>query len=122
MRSKLTPMHETFDFPDPRQIKGQREVTTVAPQALFFMNGEMAVALSHSAAERLLSQTYKDDAARVQAAYLRVLGRKADADEVKDALGMMKVLEGDGAKNAALFRWAAFVQALMTSAEFRYVL
>jgi hypothetical protein len=122
MRSKLTPMHETFDFPDPSQIKGQREVTTVAPQALFFMNGEMAVTLSRAAAERLLGEVYKDDAARVEAAYLRVLGRKADAAEIKDALGMMSALEGDGAKNADLFRWAAFVQALITSAEFRYVL
>jgi hypothetical protein len=122
LRSKLTPMHETFDFPDPSQIKGQREVTTVAPQALFFLNGDLAVSLSHGAAERLLAQEYKDDAARVQAAYLRVLGRKADADEVKDALATMKALEGDGAKDLELFRWSALLQALMSSAEFRYVL
>jgi hypothetical protein len=122
LRSKLTPMHETFDFPDPSQIKGQREVTTVAPQALFFLNGEMAISLSRSAAERLLAEKYKDDDARVQAAYLRVLGRKADGGEVKEALEMMKALEGDGAKDVELFRWSAFLQALMSSAEFRYVL
>lgn len=122
MRSKLTPMHETFDFPDPSQIKGQREVTTVAPQALFFLNGEMAVSLSRSAAEGLLNGQYKDDAAKVQAAYGRVLGRKADADEVNDALRMMKALEADDAREPELSRWAALIQALMTSAEFRYVL
>jgi hypothetical protein len=122
MRSKLSPMHETFDFPDPSQIKGQREVTTVAPQALFFLNGELAIDLARSAAERLLEEDHKDDTARVHTAYLRVLGRKADADEAKDALAMMKSLDADGAKDAETFRWAALIQALMTSAEFRYVL
>jgi hypothetical protein len=122
LRSKLTPMHETFDFPDPSQIKGQREVTTVAPQALFFLNGDMAVSRAREAAERLLNEDHKDDAARVQAAYLRVLGRRAEADEVRDALEMMKTLEAEGTRDAKLYRWAALVQALMTSAEFRYVL
>ncbi len=40
LRSLVPPLYSTFDFPDPCQISGQREVTTVAPQALFFMNGE----------------------------------------------------------------------------------
>ena len=122
LRSKLTPMHETFDFPDPSQIKGQREVTTVAPQALFFLNGELATSLARTAAERLITESPKDDTARVQTAYARVLGRKADAEEVSAALAMMKSLDADGKREAELFRWATFVQALMTSAEFRYVL
>jgi hypothetical protein len=122
LRSMMTPMQETFDFPDASQIKGQREVTTVAPQALFFLNGELAIDLARSAAERLLEEEFKDDAARMQAAYLRVLGRRADADEVKDAQEMMKSLDTDGGKDGETFRWAALIQALMTSAEFRYVL
>jgi hypothetical protein len=118
LRSMLTPMQETFDFPDPSQIKGQREVTTVSPQALFFLNGELAVSLSRSAAERLLEEKIKDDAARVQAAYLRVIGRKPEADETREALEMMKQLSSRDETS----RWAAFIQALMSSAEFRYLL
>jgi cytochrome c553 len=118
LRSMLTPMQETFDFPDPSQIKGQREVTTVSPQALFFLNGELAVSLARSAAERLLGEKVKDDAARVQVAYLRVLGRKPDAGEVNDALQMMKELSS----HDEVSHWAAFIQALMSSAEFRYIL
>ena len=41
LRSLVPPMHELFDFADPSQIKGQREVTTVASQALFLMNNEI---------------------------------------------------------------------------------
>jgi len=118
LRSMLTPMQETFDFPDPSQIKGQREVTTVSPQALFFLNGDLAVSLARSTAERLLDEKFKDDADRVRSAYLRILGRKPDATETSAALEMMQQLS---TRNDPL-RWAAFVQALMSSAEFRYVL
>ncbi|WP_206026164.1 DUF1549 and DUF1553 domain-containing protein [Roseimicrobium sp. ORNL1] len=118
LRSLLTPMHETFDFPDPSQIKGQREVTTVAPQALFFLNGELSASLARAAAERLLEEEHKDDAARVQVAYIRVLGRKPDVAEVTAARDMMKAL--DASLGSA--RWAILIQALMSSAEFRYLL
>jgi hypothetical protein len=114
----LTPMHETFDFPDPSQIKGLREVTTVAPQALFFLNGELSASLARAAAGRLLEEEHKDDAARVQVAYIRILGRKPDAAEVTAARDMMKAL--DASSDAA--RWTILIQALMSSAEFRYLL
>lgn len=117
LRSLLTPMHETFDFPDPSQIKGQREVTTVAPQALFFLNGELPASLARAAASRLLEEEHKDDAGRVQAAYLRVLGRRPDAAEISAACEMINALDV-----AEADRWAIFVQALMSSAEFRYIL
>ncbi|RBP42548.1 uncharacterized protein DUF1549 [Roseimicrobium gellanilyticum] len=117
LRSLLTPMHETFDFPDPSQIKGLREVTTVAPQALFFLNGELSASLARAAAERLLEEEHKDDAARVQAAYVRILGRKPDASEITAARDMMKALDATGTA-----RWSIFIQALMSSAEFRYLL
>jgi hypothetical protein len=123
LRSMLTPMHETFDFPDPSQIKGQREVTTVAPQALFFLNGELSVSLARATAQRLLGEEYKDDVSRVQAAYVRVLGRKADAAELTAVRDMMKELDvSSGSGNAETARWTIFIQALMSSAEFRYLL
>ena len=123
LRSMLTPMHETFDFPDPSQIKGQREVTTVSPQALFFLNGDLAASLAHDAAARLLEEEHKDDAARVQAAYLRLLGRKPDAAENEAARSLMKSLHPpDNTRDASTWRWSVLIQALMSSAEFRYLL
>ncbi|HSJ04403.1 MAG TPA: DUF1549 and DUF1553 domain-containing protein [Verrucomicrobium sp.] len=127
LRSLLWPVQETFDFPDPSQIKGQREVTTVSPQALFFLNGELAVSLSKKAAGRLLAEDHRDEADRVQAAWVRVLGRRADAGEVKSSLDLLKGMEADarsagGRLDPGTQAWAAFVQALMASAEFRYVL
>lgn len=121
LRSLLSPMQETFDFPDPSQIKGQREVTTVSPQALFLLNSDLAVRLAQEAADRLLKdETLRDDTARVQAGWRRVLGRKPDAQEVQAAMALMKDLSGSGLAGREV--WAAFLQGLLCSAEFRYVL
>jgi hypothetical protein len=111
LRSKLTSLHELWDFADPSQIKGQRDVTTVASQALFFMNSEFVSEAARNAAELLLAEK-GDDAKRIERAYLRVLARRPKSEEVAEA---KQYLESPK-------RWAAFVQALFASAEFRYIL
>jgi hypothetical protein len=110
-------MNGVFDFPDPSQIKGQREVTTVAGQALFFLNNSFVSEMAQSGAERVLAEKASDDAARIERAYLRVLARRPARDEVADARTFLAGLTGSERE-----RWAIFVQALLASAEFRYVL
>jgi hypothetical protein len=117
LRSGLNSMNGVFDFPDPSQIKGQREVTTVAGQALFFLNNSFVSEMAAGAAERVLAEKAGDDAARIERAYLRVLARRPARDEVADARAFIGGLTG-----SELERWAIFVQALLASAEFRYVL
>lgn len=117
LRSMLPSMHELFDFPDPSQIKGLREVTTIASQALFFMNNELVEDSARAAAERLFEEK-SDDEKRVRLAYLRVLAREPDRAEIADSLAFLKTLHRDG---DATYRWTTFVQALLASAEFRYL-
>ncbi|MEQ1861040.1 MAG: DUF1549 and DUF1553 domain-containing protein [Chthoniobacteraceae bacterium] len=111
LRSLLPSMHELFDFADPSQIKGQRDVTTVAAQALYFVNNEFVADMARGAAEALLAEK-GDEAKRIELAYLRVLARKPTPEEIADARSYLEK-PGD---------WATFVQALFASAEFRYVL
>ena len=40
--------YETFDFPEPSETHGAREVTTVAPQALFLMNNDFVMRRTRS--------------------------------------------------------------------------
>lgn len=125
LRSLLPEEYSTFDFPDPHQIMGHREVTTVAPQALFFMNSEFVVGCARGAAVRLLDDA-PERPARVRLAYLRLLGRPPSASEVEEALELLAELSSVSAAGAAgrppeLDRWSTLVQALMCSAEFRYV-
>ena len=55
VRSALFEVFTAFDFADPSTLNGQRDQTTVAPQALFMMNSEFVLSQSRSLAEGLLA-------------------------------------------------------------------
>jgi hypothetical protein len=116
LRGILPSMHELFDFADPSQIKGQREVTTVAPQALFFMNSELVADLARDTAEAVLAEK-AEQTKQVESVYQRILARKPTREEIADATQFLKEMDLSPAE-----RWATFIQALFASAEFRYVL
>lgn len=98
VRDMVPDLYSTFDFPGPTQIKGQRDVTTVAPQALFFMNSGFVTEI----AAEIASKAGKD----LKAVYHLVLGREPTAEEVADA---------------AELDLQTLTQALLGTAEFRYV-
>lgn len=116
LRSLLPEMYSTFDFPNPTQVKGQRETTTVAPQALFLMNSDFSNRVAQAAANRVLREQ-SSDAARIRLAYLRVLGRDPADEEVEAARVFLARLD-----QPAESRWATFIQALMICGEFRTLL
>lgn len=114
LRDKVPAMHKLFDFPDPAQINGKRDSTTVAAQALFFMNDSFVEELAQATAERVLKQE-KQAPARIKAAYRLLYSREPEAAEAKLAAEFIDHF--GGGPNA----WTRFVQALMASAEFRFV-
>jgi hypothetical protein len=122
LRDLLPEMHEVFDFPNPSQIKGQRDVTTVAPQSLFLLNNELPVRAAGQLARRLLQNPrLRDDTTRLQSAWLATLGRLPEASEIQATLDFMKSLEAGNPADALAYRWTAAIQALLTTTEFRYV-
>ncbi len=94
----ITELFSTFDFPCPTQIKGQRDVTTVAPQALFFMNNPFVEQLAAQIADKAGKDT--------KAIYKLILGREPTSEAIADA----RELDDQ-----------TLVQALLGTAEFRYV-
>jgi hypothetical protein len=102
----------TFDVPNPAGLTPERTVTTVAPQALFLMNGPFA----REAAKRLIAlpaiQKLTDPGERLDLLYLTVYGRKPSADERKLALAFV-------AKGAD--RWADLAHGLLMTNEFAFV-
>jgi hypothetical protein len=119
LRSLLPEMYSTFDFPDPTQVNGRREVTTVAPQALFLMNSDFASGVARDAADRLLDSSPASREEGVRWIYLQLLGRLPQAEEAKASLKLMDSLAG---RMSDRDRWAAFIQALLISGEFRTLL
>jgi hypothetical protein len=112
VRNYLPEMFETFDFPEPSETKGLREVTTVPTQALFMMNSPFAIQQAKKAAQNLLGVESLTPQARVTRAYREVLGRTPTAAEVTRSLDFVKA--------ADLPSWEHLYQALFASAEFRY--
>lgn len=98
VRDAVPELFSTFDFPGPTQIKGQRDVTTVAPQALFFMNNPFVEQLAAEIADKAGIDT--------KAIYKLLLGREPTSEEITDA----RELDDQ-----------TLVQALLGTAEFRYV-
>ena len=114
-RSKLPGMFTVFDFAEPDQVNGQRDVTTVPPQALFLLNNPFVVDVAKRAADRILEQNLPDDKARVRFAYAYSLCRYPTEAETERALTFLNETK-DKRSN-----WAALTQALYSSAEFRYL-
>lgn len=127
VRTVVPEMLQLFDFPEPSNINGQREVTTVATQALYLMNSSFALDQAEEFAKRVLARNELDDAGRVDFAYQLALSRIPTATEraetITFATEVTTSLTGDArsADAAKLKAWTALCQALYASAEFRYV-
>jgi len=73
-RTLLVPELEVLDFPDTNGSCEQRQVSTVAPQALTFFNGEFIHEQTAHFAKRLMAEA-ADTAARIELAYALALSR-----------------------------------------------
>jgi hypothetical protein len=114
-RNAMPEALEAFDFADPSVVTGRRNVSTVAPQALYLLNHPFPAEQARYAATRLLAENLVDDTARITRAYRVTLGREPTAGE--RAVAERFLVRGGDAKEA----WAAVFHALFASAEFRYL-
>ena len=101
----------TFDVPNPAASVPERTATTVAPQALFLMNGPFA----RDAAKRLVARSdvqTLDPAAKVERLYRITYGRPPSAAEAVLARAFVA---------RAPERWADLAHALLLTNEFAFV-
>ena len=75
-RTLLVPELEVLDFPDTNGVCEQRVVSTVAPQALTWLNGDFIREQARHFATRLAKEAGADDAARIDLAYRLALARR----------------------------------------------
>ena len=116
-----------FDFADPSLMAGKREVTTVPSQALYMMNSDFAMK-SGEAMATFLTQDLKLRGKELGAtAYLLTYSRMPTTEESEKTNlyfeSFIKTAKENGkneleAKKLAL---ETFCQALLSSAEFRYI-
>jgi hypothetical protein len=124
LREDVPDFLQVFDFADPSTLTGRRDVTTVASQALLLMNSPFIVAQARAGAERLVASTASGDPERVEGAYLVTLGRLPSPAERARALAFVAdypASEKGDRSSPKRQAWAGFFQALLESAEFRYL-
>ena len=93
-RSLLPPIMTTFDLPDSTLSCGQRDATTVAPQALSLLNNDFVHRRSLSLAEQAISGSALEND-RVTHIWQAVFGRSPTSDEL--ALSSAHVAASAGA-------------------------
>jgi hypothetical protein len=106
-----------FDAADPSQCVGMRNVTTVAPQALFMLNNGFVTENARHCAAKLLDETPDDQRARIHRAYETLLARSPTDQELSIA---EKFLETANQRNESA-AWGELLHVLFCTNEFSYV-
>jgi len=112
-RNKRLELFEAFDFGDINSTVGQRNVSTVAPQALYLLNHPFVVEQSQAAAERTLTNPGSNDD-RIVADFRRTLGRAPSTRELDTCRRFL-------GNEPSLENWAELQQMLFACLDFRYV-
>jgi len=92
---------EVFDFAEQGMVAGNRDTTTVATQALYFLNDAFVRKQSLRLAERLIAKNDLDENARIDRAYRQTLARGATSQEIERAKRYLAEFEA-AAVSAAL--------------------
>ncbi len=119
-RSQLIPMMMLFDWPEHLVSIGQRPVTTIAPQALMFMNSPQGRDYATSFAGRLNAS---DVGASIEQAWRYAFGRKPSDLEVAAAREFLvrQSAAHTGADNPARQALIDLCQTIFSMNEFVYI-
>ncbi|HMV46416.1 MAG TPA: DUF1549 domain-containing protein [Blastocatellia bacterium] len=121
-RANLPTLLNLFDFGDATSMTGKRQLTNVSTQALFWLNSEFLTDRSTDVAQSLLAQTGLTDAARVESLYLRVLNRRAEKDEIEQALKYVTAFkQKTSGEKVEAKSWQSLCRVVMASNDFLYV-
>jgi cytochrome c553 len=113
-------LRNVFDFTQPGEFAGQRNVTTVPTQALFLMNGRFLKQRARELARR--TTAVSGEMARLEALWLSVLNRPITAAERADSAAFLAEIRRLGSADAPpsreLHAWTELCHALLASNEF----
>ncbi len=128
VRDQVPEVLSLFDFANPGLVTGDRENTNVPSQSLYLLNNAQVQSLSDAFANRVYDSA-KDENTRIMNAYLLAFGRPATPQEQQISRAFFSSYANFAAKAKArknstdigVYVWSSFCQALMASAEFRYL-
>jgi hypothetical protein len=113
-RMDVPPVMTTFDFPSPSTSCPQRAHTTVAPQALYLMNNEVAADCAAALSCRSDVVALKSAADRIDRLYKILFGRPATAFDLRRAEEYLGTSPDEK-------KWQHYTHALLLANEFVFV-
>jgi mono/diheme cytochrome c family protein len=124
-RSKLVPMMQLFDQPEPLVSVGGRPSTTIAPQALAILNSPHVRSYAQNFAQRLVPAYENSPSEAARQGYLTAIGRLPDEVESSAAVEFLAAQEKSyaaaGKPEPQKLALADFCQVLFGLNEFVYV-
>ncbi len=124
-RSRLIPMMQLFDSPEPLVGIPARPATTIAPQALMFMNNVHVRGYARALAQRLAPAAEKSLADAVRQGYMLGVSREPTARELADGeaflRSQMETYGSDKAPDARELALVDFCQVLISLNEFVFI-
>ena len=127
IRNNLYDVYQLFDTPDGTVLQGDRDNTTVAPQALFMLNSDLVMQASERLGESLLARADLDDPQRLKELYLLLYSRLPSETEQNRSLALLNQFdqatagqEADPLKRRAQ-AWARLSHVLLAANEFIYL-
>ena len=122
VRNNMYDLFQLFDYTDSSMVNGNRNTSTVAPQALFLMNSDLIAESAKAFAARLLGDS-PSDAERIRQMYLLGFGRLPTPGEISRSETFLKsfreaLADQPEAQEAERNAWATLCQVLLVSNEF----
>jgi hypothetical protein len=121
-RSRLIPMMMLFDWPEHLVSIGQRSSTTIAPQALMFLNSPQGRQYAQAFAARLPQDSLQDS---ITEAYRLAFARRPSSQELKLSSAFVEqqqaIYREENVTDAEAAALTDLCQALMSMNEFVYV-
>jgi hypothetical protein len=116
-RLALPGLLRTFDFPSPDATSAQRDNTTVAPQALYLLNGPLALDCARKVLARPEIAGEKDFLRRIDLLHWLLFSHSGTDDDQKLADEFFGA--DPAARSPAL--WERYIHALLVTNEFAFV-
>jgi len=122
VRNHLYDMFQLFDYTDASVLNGNRESSTIAPQALMLMNSDLMTKISSATADRLLS-TDLSTPERIDRLFELAYSRPAVDAELQQLQSYLKQLEvlaarDDSDTEPTHKAWQMICQSVLSSSEF----
>jgi hypothetical protein len=124
VRNHLADSFTLFDYADASVPSGDRPTSTVASQALYFLNSVFAVMCADQLAKQPFLTKQKSDRDRIRHAFELVFARPATDKEIELALTFLsrtQQQEGNRLDSTTRERWRLLCHALLMSNEFVYL-